>query len=156
MNEPTASARIEMEVPPEAVYQLVSDLPGLASLAREFESGKWLGGAQEAAVGVRFRGHNRGAKHSWSTTSIVTDAEPGQRFAFDVYSVGLRVSRWVYDIEPTESGCRVEQRTWDLRPAWFRPLANFVAGVYDRAEHNRRNMEHTLLQVKATAEAARA
>ena len=56
---------------------------------------------------------------------------------------------------PTESGCRVEQRTWDLRPAWFRPLANFVAGVYDRAEYNRRSMEHTLLQVKATAEAAR-
>lgn len=156
MNNPSASARTEVNASADAVYELVSDLPALASLAREFESGKWLGGAQQAAVGVRFRGHNRGAKHRWSTTSIVTDAEPGRRFAFDVYSVGLRVSRWEYDIEPTEDGCVVEERTWDLRPSWFRPLANFVAGVYDRAEHNRRNMEHTLRQVKATAEAAHA
>lgn len=156
MNEPSASARIEMNASADVVYELVSDLPGLASLAVEFAGGKWLGGVEKAAVGARFRGQNKGAKRTWSTTSVVTDAEPGRRFAFDVYSVGMRASRWVYDIEPTEYGCRVEQRTWDLRPAWFRPLANFVAGVYDRDDFNRRNMEHTLGQVKATAEAARA
>lgn len=155
MTEPSASASTEVNASADAVYELVSDLPGLARLAKEFEGGKWLDGAQQAAVGVRFRGHNRQSWRRWSTTSKITDADPGRRFAFDVYSIGLRASRWEYDIEPTEDGCRVEERTWDLRPAWFRLVANLVTGVSDRAGENRRNMEHTLSQLKAAAEAAR-
>jgi len=44
----------------------------------------------------------------------------------------------------------------DRRPAWFRPLANLVTGVRDRAEHNRRNIEQTSSKLKAAAEAAHA
>jgi hypothetical protein len=156
MNEPSASARIEVNAPPEAVYVLVSDLPRLSGLAAEVQGGSWLGGAREAAVGVRFRGRNRQAWRRWSTVATVTDAEPGRRFAFEVSSFARTpVARWQYDIEPTELGCRVEERTWDRRPAWFRPFANLVTGVRNRAEHNQRNIEHTLRQVKAVAEAAR-
>jgi hypothetical protein len=155
MNEPSASAHTEVNAPPEVVYALVSDLPGMSGVAEEFERGRWLGGAREAAVGARFRGRNRRAGRRWTTTATVTDAEPGRRFAFEVSSVGIPVSRWQYDIEPTDTGCRVAELTWDRRPSWFRPLANAVTGVRDRAEHNRRNMEHTLRRLKAAAEAAR-
>lgn len=156
MDEPSASARTEVNAPPEAVYALVSDLPGLSRLAAEVQRGSWLGGAREAAVGVRFRGHNKQAWRRWSTTATVTDAEPGRRFAFEVASVaGIPVARWQYDIEPVDGGCRVEERTWDRRPAWFRPMANLVTGVRNRADHNQRNMEHTLRRLKAVAEAAR-
>jgi hypothetical protein len=87
----------------------------------------------------------------------VTDADPGRRFAFDVVSVArIPVSRWQYDIEPTDGGCRVEERTWDRRPSWFRPLTVLFTGVRDRAECNQRNIEQTLGQLKAEAEAARA
>lgn len=155
MTEPSASASTEVNASPDAVYELVSDLPGLARLAAEFEGGKWLDGAQKAAVGVRFRGHNRQNWRRWSTTAKITDADPGRRFAFDVYSIGLRASRWQYDFEATADGCRVEERTWDMRPAWFRLVANLVTGVSDRAGANQRNMEHTLSQLKTAAEAAR-
>lgn len=155
MNEPSASAHTEVNAQPEVVYALVSDLPGMSDVAEEFERGSWLGGAREAAVGARFRGRNRQAGRRWTTTATVTDAEPGRRFAFEVSSVGIPVSRWQYDIEPTETGCRVAELTWDRRPSWFRPLANAVTGVRDRAEHNQRNMEHTLRRLKAAAEAAR-
>jgi hypothetical protein len=156
MNAPSASAHTEVNAPPDVVYALLSDLPGMSRVAEEFERGSWLGGAREAAVGARFRGHNRRAGRRWTTTATVTDAEPGRRFAFEVSSVaGIPVSRWQYDIEPTDGGCRVAERTWDRRPSWFRPLANFVTGVRDRAEQNRRNMEHTLLRLRAAAEAAR-
>ncbi|MCA1656072.1 MAG: SRPBCC family protein, partial [Pseudonocardiaceae bacterium] len=67
---------------------------------------------------------------------------------------GIVVSRWRYEIEPTPEGCRVEERTWDLRPSWFRPLSVLVTGVRDRTEVNRRNMERTLRQLKSAAEAA--
>lgn len=156
MNEPSASAHTEVNAPPEAVYALVSDLPGMSRVAEEFERGSWLGGARAAAVGARFRGHNKKKGRRWTTTATVTDAEPGRRFAFEVSSVaGIPVARWQYDIEPTADGCRVAERTWDRRPSWFRPLANLVTGVRDRAEHNQRNMEHTLRRLKAAAEAAR-
>jgi hypothetical protein len=129
----------------------------MSRVAAEFERGTWLGGARQAAVGARFRGHNRRARRRWSTTATVTDAEPGRRFAFEVVSVArIPVSRWQYDIRPTDGGCRVEERTWDRRPSWFRPLANLFTGVRDRAECNRRNIEHTLGRLKAAAEAARA
>jgi hypothetical protein len=156
MTTPSASAHTEVSAPPEVVYALLSDLPGMSRVAEEFERGSWLGGAREAAVGARFRGHNTRAGRRWSTTATVTDAEPGRRFAFEVSSVaGIPVSRWQYDIRPTDDGCHVEERTWDRRPFWFRPLANFVTGVRDRAEHNRANMERTLRRLKAAAEAAR-
>lgn len=156
MNTPSASAHTEVNASPDVVYALLSDLPAMSRVAEEFERGSWLGGAREAAVGARFRGHNRRGSRRWATTATVTDVEPGRRFAFEVSSVaGIPVARWQYDIEPIDGGCRVAERTWDRRPSWFRPLANFVTGVRDRAEQNRRNMEHTLLRLKAAAEAAR-
>lgn len=156
MDEPSAFAHTAVNAPAEVVYGLVSDLPGMADVAEEFERGSWLGGAREAAVGARFRGHNSRAGRRWTTTATVTDAEPGRRFAFEVFSVGgIPVSRWQYDIEPSDDGCHVAERTWDRRPSWFRPLANLFTGVRDRDEHNQRNIELTLRQLKAAAEAAR-
>lgn len=154
MNTPTASAQLEVDAAPEEVYALISDLPGLSRVAAEFDRGTWLDGVAEAGVGARFRGHNRRAWRRWTTTARVTAADPGRRFVFDVRSfAGIPVSRWRYDIEPTATGCRVTERTWDLRPAWFRPLTNLVTGVRDRGAENQRNMEHTLRQLKAAAEA---
>ncbi|MBB4906596.1 SRPBCC family protein [Actinophytocola algeriensis] len=155
MDEPSAAARTEVHASPEVVYALVSDPPRMAELTEELARVSWLDGAREAAVGVRFRGHNRIAWRRWSTTATVTDAEPGRRFAFEVSSVaGIPVSRWQYDIEQTGKGCRVEESTWDRRPVWFLPFANLVTGVRDRAEHNRHNIERTLSRLKAAAEAA--
>jgi hypothetical protein len=155
MNAPSASAHTEVNASPETVYALVSDLPGLSQVAVEFGRGAWLGSVREARVGARFRSHNRRSWRRWTTVSTVTSAEPGKRFAFDVtVADGIPISRWQYDIEPTGDGCRVTEQTWDRRPAWFRPLTNFVTGVQDRGEVNRRNMESTLRQLKAAVEAA--
>ncbi len=155
MDEPSATARTEVHASPEAVYALVSDPPRMSELTEELARVSWLGGAREAAVGVRFRGHNRIAWRRWSTTATVTDANPGRRFAFEVSSIaGIPVARWQYDIEATGAGCRVEESTWDRRPVWFLPFANLVTGVRDRAEHNRHNIERTLSRLKAAVEAA--
>ncbi|MFI7677065.1 SRPBCC family protein [Actinophytocola sp. NPDC049390] len=156
MIEPSASARTVVDASPDVVYALVSDPPKMSELTEELDRATWLGGVGEAAVGARFRGHNRRAWRRWSTTATVTDAEPGRRFAFEVSSfAGIPVSRWQYDIVAAGVGCVVEERTWDRRPAWFRPFANLVTGVRDRADQNQRNMEHTLARLKSAVEAAR-
>ena len=153
MGEPSASAQVEIAAPAEEVYALISDLPGMGKLAEENQGGAWLGGVSSAKVGARFRGHNRRGWRRWSTTVTVTDADPGRRFGFDVRSFGLPIARWEYAIEPTDSGCRVTESTWDRRPGWFRPIGGFATGAMDRAAVNQHNIERTLSRLKATVEA---
>ena len=135
------------------MFSLVSSLSGMADVAVEFSGGRWLGGAAGPAVGARFRGSNRRGFRLWSTVSTVTDASDS-RFAFEVRSLGMPVSRWQYDIVAAGDGCRVTESTWDLRPAWFRPLTVLATGVRDRVTENQRNIERTLASLKETAERA--
>ncbi|WP_433272085.1 SRPBCC family protein [Actinosynnema sp. CS-041913] len=153
MDKPDASGSIDVAAPVERVYSLVSDLAGMAGVAREYAGGRWLGTADGPSVGARFRGSNRRGARFWTTIATVTDAEPG-RFAFEVKSLGLPVSRWQYDIVPSADGCRVTESTWDRRPAWFRPLTVLATGVRDRGTQNQRNIEATLARLKRTAEHA--
>lgn len=153
MNAPSASARTEIAAPASDVYALVSDLPGLAEVAVEFEQGTWLDGVTEAKVGARFRGRNRRGWRRWSTTVTVTAADPGKCFAFEVDFRGIPISRWRYDIVATgAAGCLVEESTWVRAPAWFRPVGALATGVLKRTEHNKRNIERTLRQLKQAAE----
>ena len=148
---PDASAHIDVAAPPQRVFDLVSNLRGLSSCAEEYSGGKWLG-ASGPSVGARFRGVNRRGWRVWPTTSIVTDCS-ASRFAFEVKSLGLAVSRWQYDIEPTADGCRVTESTWDRRPAWYKPITVLATGVKDRAVTNQANIEATLARLKQAAEA---
>ncbi|PPK67967.1 SRPBCC family protein [Actinokineospora auranticolor] len=153
MTTPDAQATIEVRAPAERVYDLVSDLPALAGVAAEFAKGHWLDDVTTARVGARFKGVNVNGPRKWATVSTVTDARP-ERFAFDVTFKGIPVARWQYDIEPTASGCRVTETTWDRRPAWIRPITALGTGVSDRTVHNQRNIEQTLATLKAAAERA--
>jgi hypothetical protein len=154
VTEPNARAHVDVEVPVDEVYALVSDLRGLAGVAEEYSGGRWLAPATGPAVGARFVGSNRRGFRVWRTVSTVTDAGP-TRFAFEVRSLGVPVSRWQYDLEPTATGCRVTESTWDRRPAWYRPLTVLATGVRDRDTQNQRNIERTLDRLKAVAEGAR-
>jgi hypothetical protein len=101
-----------------------------------------------------FTGLNRNGPKKWTTTCTVTDADPGRVFAFDVRHTVLPISHWRYDIEPADGGCRVSERTWDRRPAWFAKVAWRATGVTDRADANSAHIEATLQRLKAKAEQA--
>ncbi|MGW6441994.1 SRPBCC family protein [Lentzea sp. NPDC055074] len=149
---PDASAHIEVAASPQRVFELVSDLRGLGECAEEYSGGTWLN-APGPRVGARFRGINKRGWRIWPTTSTVTDCS-ATRFAFEVKSLGLAVSRWQYDIEATGEGCRVTESTWDRRPRWYVPITRLATGVRDRAVTNQRNIEATLLRLKHAAESA--
>jgi hypothetical protein len=137
---------------PDAVYALVSDLPGMGRLSNENTGGRWLGGATGPAVGARFRGHNRNGWRRWSTTVEVEQAEPGRRFAFRVSYYGVPVSLWSYDLEPVEGGTTVTEAWEDRRPVWFKTPAGLFTGELDREAATARGIEHTLAAIKAAAE----
>ncbi|RSN10137.1 polyketide cyclase [Streptomyces sp. WAC 05977] len=153
MTQRSATGKIAIAAPPEKVYALVSDPGALADMAEEYEGHRWVGAAKEPAVGAKFRGRNRRGFRRWSTLSMITDADAGKRFAFEVTTfAGLPVSRWQYDIEATDDGCVAVESTWDRRPAWLRGPTSLFTGVWKRDDANRANIAATLARLKAAAE----
>ena len=138
--------------PPDRVWSLVSDLPGMGAFSPENVGGAWRGGATGPVLGAVFRGHNRNGLRRWSTTCTVTRCEPGTSFAFSVRSVGLPVAEWSYDLRPDGPGCRLTETWTDRRGALIRLLGTTATGVCDRAAFTAQSIERTLERVKEHAE----
>jgi uncharacterized protein YndB with AHSA1/START domain len=146
------SVSCEISASPEQLYAMVSDVARMGEWSPENEGGEWLGGVSTAQAGARFRASNRVGTKTWKTVATVTDAQPGQRFAFRVGFGPVKVAEWGYSFEATPNGCRVTETWTDLRPGWFKPLSRMGTGVTDRTSHNRAGMEQTLTSLAAAAE----
>jgi Polyketide cyclase / dehydrase and lipid transport len=144
----------DIAAPPDLVWALVSDLPRMGEWSNENVGGEWTGGATGSVPGATFRGANRNGLRRWKSKVTVVDSVPGEVFRFSVRSLGLPISEWVYELEPTDGGCRVTESWTDQRPGWFKPFAGLATGVKDRAEHTRVGMARTLELLAATAESS--
>src|SRR6266536_1499983 len=139
--EPIATGQVTIKAAPEEAYRLISDPPVMARFAEEFYRARWLGGATGPAVGVRFRGSNRNGRRRWFTTCTITEAEPGRRFVYEVSTpFKVPISRWEYDLEPTDKGCVVIERSYFRVPPWFIPFAILITGEPDRRAVNQTNI----------------
>ena len=144
---------VDVEAPPDLVWRLVSDLPRMGRLSPENAGGRWLRGATGPALGARFRGTNRRGWRRWSTSVVVTECEPGRRFAFEVSSFGLAISRWTYEVTPRGAGTTLTE-SWDYRAGRLMSrLGPVVSGVADRAAFTATSIEQTLAAVQRYAEA---
>lgn len=148
----SVEADITIDADPTKVYELITDLPTLASLSPESAGMKWRKG-DRASAGAEFKGANRNGFRRWTTTCTVTDADPGRVFAFDVSYLGQPVAHWRYDITTEGSGCRVTEKTWDRRSRWMAKAGGLATGVTDRDTANNANMTQTLQRLKEKAEA---
>ena len=141
-----------VSAPADAVWALVSDLPGMGRFSPENRGGSWVGGATGPAVGAAFRGRNASGWRRWGTRAEVVVCEVGRSFAFDVRAAGLAVARWRYDVAPVTGGCRLTETWTDRRGGLMRRIGRVVTGVADRERFAAASIEHTLAQVKAAAE----
>ena len=144
------SESLEVDAAPEAVYELVSDLPRMGSWSPECTGITWRGDVRRPVGGARFVGHNRSGRLRWSTFGEVVAAEPGRRFAFEVTVGPVRVARWEYLFDTTASGCTATEEWTDRRPALMRKLMDAAVGSREKA--NRRGMQATLAALKTEAE----
>ena len=101
-------ASIEINASPEAVYDLVSDLPRMGEWSPENIGGEWQGGGS-GKVGDRYIGHNRTAERAWSVPVLVTIADRGRCFAFVTRPDDGPYVRWTYRLEPSGAGTRVTE-----------------------------------------------
>lgn len=148
----TLSRTTSVGAPPEEVWALVSDLPGMGRFSPENRGGSWAGGRSGPAVGAVFRGRNGRGLRRWATRSVVVECEPPRAFAFEVSALGLPVAVWRYEVEPEAGGCRLTESWSDRRGALLRKGAALVTGVGDRESFNERSIEVTLRRVKEAAE----
>ena len=143
------SDSIEIAVAPERAFAAVSDLASMGRRSPENTGGQWLGGGP--ALGAKFRGTNTHGESSWSTVATVTDFEAPRRFAFEVKFKAFRISRWEFEITPTPTGCRVEERWLDRRNAMMRRGSD---SSFDRAEFTKQSIRTTLERLKDELESA--
>ena len=148
----TVSVTQEISAPAELVWALVTNLPRMGEWSPENLGGEWVKGATGAAVGARFKGRNKNGSKAWSSSVKINVVQAPQRFSFALMALGKNWCDWEYEITPTATGCSVTHRWVDHRSKVANYLGKLVSGVSDRAEHNRRNMEATLKNLKAAAE----
>jgi len=145
----TASASIDIDAPPDAVWQLVADITRMGEWSPECWRAHWDGAATGPAVGAHFHGYNRAGSFEWHAPCIVTDCEPGKVFAFEVPRGGEPVNRWRFEFEPTASGTR-------LTESFDAPLINVsgsAANFDGRFEMLEQAIGTTIANIKAAAEA---
>jgi hypothetical protein len=99
-------ASIEIHASPEAVYDLVSDLPRMGEWSPENIGSQWQDGGR-GQVGDRYIGHNRAGERAWSVPVMVTVAERGRCFEFVTRPDDGPYVRWTYRLEPSGAGTRV-------------------------------------------------
>lgn len=143
-------ASIEIQASPEAVYDLISDLPRIGEWSPENTGGEWQDGGR-GQVGDRFLGHNRAGERTWSAPVTITVAARGQCFAFVVGPGESPYVRWTYRLEPHGAGTRVTE-VWEVEQLPPTLQSWTPAQLDERTRYTEAMLTTTLAALKATAE----
>ena len=155
--KPHDSVTVDIDAPPERVYDLVADIGRMGEWSPECVRCSWTKGASGAEVGARFKARNKGGRGpAWFNTPTVTVAERGREFAFNRNGPGIGSYTWRYLLEPTPTGTRLTE-SYDAERL-LGPAMNWLTmkwtGSDDRDEDLHRGMTTTVARLKAAAEAA--
>ena len=146
---------IDIDAPPERLYDMVSDLSRMGEWSPENQGGKWVGGATGAVEGARFKARNRNGRRSWSSVATIVIANRPKEVAWESSALRLKIALWRYRFEPNGSGgTTVVESTEDRRGRIMHVIGRTATGVADRATENKKNMRATLEQLKTAAESA--
>jgi uncharacterized protein YndB with AHSA1/START domain len=158
------SDSVVIDADARTIYDQVADPTQMARWSPENTGARVTDAGRTLGVDEVFDGTNRRGRARWTTQCVVTAADPGREFAFDVRKIGPRtpfipgrIARWSYTLEPVPGGTRVTETWTDLRRGW----PDLLAAAFDRAvtggrlfsDFQRRNIQRTLTTMKADLEA---
>lgn len=104
---------VRVDVGPQAVWDLVTDVERMAEFSPEVVSSRWLeGGPQGPVVHAKFAGTNKLADFEWTRVCTVVVADQPREFA---YTVGDRFDgspsgTWTFHCEPDGAGTILRHR----------------------------------------------
>jgi len=147
------SVTVHIDAPPDAVWDLVSDVTKIGRYSPETFEAEWLDGATGPAVGARFRGHvkrNQKGPTYWATC-VVTECDPGLTFGFTVgQTVEKGLNSWRYELAASGGGTDVTE-SFRLKPTLGLRVYWALLG-WARGKTNREGMRTTLERMKAELE----
>ena len=148
------SVTVHIDVMPDVVWALVSDVTRIGEFSPETFEAQWLDDADGPHPGARFRGHVRrnGVGPVYWTTCRVTECVPGRTFAFAVEVAGRAVNTWRYEIAAAKDGGSDVMESFALTPTpAFRVYWRLLGRARERT--NLRGMRETLERMKSVLEA---
>ena len=108
--KPHDSVTVDIDAPPERVYDLVADIGRMGEWSPECVRCSWAKGSSGAEVGARFKARNKGGRGpAWFNTPTVTVAERGREFAFSRVEKGAGTIVWRYVFSPEGTGACVTE-----------------------------------------------
>jgi uncharacterized protein YndB with AHSA1/START domain len=159
VDRPSVEVTAVVEAPPEAVWEVVSDVTRIAEWGGECRGAEWVEGSGPGAGG-RFRGQQRRSEIEWETISVVTEFEPGRSFAWAVNDPDNPAATWRFRLSPDGAATRLAYAA--VMGPGPSGLTAYIdqhpdreeAIVAARLDEHRRNMTTTLRAIKAAAEGA--
>ncbi|MFD4367739.1 SRPBCC family protein [Rhodococcus sp. NPDC058521] len=159
----TVSDSIVVNTDPATMYAHISDPTRMGNWSPENTGATVLDGGGDTHVGMTFEGHNKRGGFGWTTRCVVTAADPGERFAFEVRAIGVKkprltapIATWEYRFEQVEGGTEVTETWTDDRRSWPDLAANIFDKIVTRgkvfADFQRKNIEITLRNLKREME----
>jgi uncharacterized protein YndB with AHSA1/START domain len=159
----TVHDSVVVDTDPQTIYRLIADPSQMPRWSPENTSADVPEPGGPLPVGATFVGSNRRGRARWSTRCRVIASDPGERFAFEVFQIGLRtplvkapIARWDYELEPVDGGTKVTESWTDARRRWPDAVANtfdkVATGGRTFADFQRRNIAKTLANLKADLE----
>ena len=108
---PGVTVEIDVEAPPERVWELVSDINMPARFSNEFQSAEWID-SDGPREGASFIGRNERAdvNRKWETTSYVVACDAPKVFAWNVNDRDQPSAQWRFELERIPGGTRLRQR----------------------------------------------
>ena len=83
MTEWTTSVSRDIAADAKTLYDLVADVTRMGEWSPENHTCTWKDGFDRPVVGAEWFGDNKNGEFEWQTEGRVTEAVPGQLFAFD-------------------------------------------------------------------------
>jgi hypothetical protein len=108
----SGSVTVDTAATPQQVWDLLADVTRAGEWSHETQGGEWLDGAAGAAPGVRFRGRNKQGRTRWTRVCEILEADAPRTLSWRTIPSRLYAdsTRWTYELEPTDTGCRITQR----------------------------------------------
>ncbi|MGY1814076.1 SRPBCC family protein [Blastococcus sp. SYSU D00820] len=152
MAELTHSDSVVVAASPEAVYDLVSDVPRTGEWSPVCRACWWDEG-DGPRVGAWFTGRNETPERTWETRSQVVTADRGREFA---WLVGDGYVWWSFSMRPVDGGTELTE-SWRVLPAgveFFARRYGDAAGeqLAERTRAAHAGIPATLAAVKRIAE----
>ena len=135
----SSTVTVVVDAAVDDVWRVISDVRRTGEWSHECRSGEWLGGADAAAPGVRFRGRNRSRWVRWTRTCEIVAVDAPSELVWRTVPTRLYPdsTEWRIRLAPEGRGTRITQSFLQVRtPGLLGPV--YALAIPDHRDRDAR------------------